>query len=461
MSKSKKDSSTLTKPIKLIAVGETSKDRTASYNYLKRIAADLTQMGNEIIRTNVCNQYELDEIKKLNNINSKVKAKEIFREKYGAMVSNMGYNLQKKNTTISSDIKSALCQDAFKKIENSFYDILQGKVAIPSYRKTSMNIPLRGTLPSGKLMIYKEGEDCFINFPLSSSEKSIHKEIKLKLHYGRDKSGNEEIVNRILSGEYKINNSEIQIKNDDFYLSLAYTSPNIKLKDVIPDKVMGIDLGINRLISIYIDGVEHQPTLSFGDYIQEERMKYRKQLRLLQKTLKFAKGGHGRKRKMLPMKTFNEKESNWAKTMNHKASKEVIDAAQKHNVGIIKMEDLTGVTKNKDSYYFRSWAYYQLQTYIEYKAKKVGIKILWVNPKDTSRTCFTCKNVDKENRNDKDKTKFSCVNIECDDFGKLKDADFNAAQNITYSEGFEEKPKSKKGKLKKLEKKSELEVELT
>ena len=179
----------------------------------------------------------------------------------------------------------------------------------------------------------------------------------------------------------------------------------------------------------------------------------------MQQSMKFAKGGHGRTRKMLGIETLREKEQNWSKLMNHNISKEVINIAQQYNVGIIKMEDLTGITTNKNDYFLKSWAYYQLQTDIEYKAKMVGIQILWVNPKNTSITCSTCKNVDKENRNDKDKTKFSCVNIECDDFGKLKDADIVAAYNITYSEGSEIKSNSKKGRLLKGLKKK-LEVEL-
>lgn len=451
--------SIITRKIKLIAVGETSKDRTASYNYIKRIASDLVQVGNEVIRLTVCNQYELDKIKNSMNVITKSKSKEIFREKYGAMVGNMGYNLMKKNTTMSSDIKSSFCQKIYKTIDEGFYDILQGKVSIPSFRKTSLTIPFRGTIHK-EPVVYKEGEDYIFNFPLSSSERSIHKKIKFKLHYGRDRSGNEKIVNRILSGEYKMNTSSIQIKDDDFYLLLTCTIPDTKSKDIIPDKVMGIDLGINRPVSIYIDGEKRQPSqIQLGEKIQSERMKFYKQRRAIQQSMKFAKGGHGRTRKMLGMETFREKEENWSKLMNHNISKEVINIAKQYDVGIIKMEDLTGITKNKNDYYLKSWAYYQLQTDIEYKAKMVGIQILWVNPKDTSITCPTCKNVDKENRNDKDKTKFSCVNIECDDFGKLKDADIIAAYNITYSEGSEVKGNSKKGRLLKGLKKK-LEVEL-
>jgi len=247
-----------------------------------------------------------------------------------------------------------------------------------------------------------------------------------------------------------MNGSSIQIDDNDLYMLLTCDIPVLTSKDIIPDKVMGIDLGINRPASIYIDGEKHQPSqISIGEKIQTERMKFFKIRRALQQSMKYSKGGHGRTRKMLGMERLKEKESDWSKLINHDISRDVIDIAQRYNVGIIKMEDLTGITTNTNDLFLKSWAYYQLQTNIEYKAKMVGIKIEWVNPMNTSITCPTCKNIDKENRNDKDKTKFTCINIECDDYGKLKDADIVGAYNITYSEGNEVKGKSKKGRLLK------------
>jgi IS605 OrfB family transposase len=320
-------------------------------------------------------------------------------------------------------------------------------MSIPSFRKTSITIPFTGSR-RGESIICLENDEHVFNFPLSLSEKKIYKEIKLKLFYGRDRSGNEKIVNRILSGEYKMNISSIQIKDNDFYLLLTCTIPETKSEDIIPNKIMGIDLGINRPVSIYIDGEKKQPSqIPIGEKIQTERMKFYKIRRALQQSMKYSKGGHGRTRKMLGMERLKEKEANWSKLMNHDISRDAIDIAQKYNVGIIKMEDLTGITTNTNDLFLKSWAYYQLQTDIEYKAKMVGIKIEWVNPKNTSITCPTCKNIDKENRSDKDKTKFTCVNIECDDYGKLKDADIVGAYNITYTEGNKVKGKSKEGRL--------------
>jgi transposase len=88
----------------------------------------------------------------------------------------------------------------------------------------------------------------------------------------------------------------------------------------------------------------------------------------------------------------------------------------------------------------------------------LGINILWVDPKDTSNTCPTCKVSNPLNRNDKDKTKFRCINFECNDFDKEKDADIVGAYNICYKDGQEVKGKSKKGKLEKGKKKKLQEV---
>jgi putative transposase len=438
--------SIITRKIKLIAVGETSKERTASYNYVKRVASDLTQVGNEVIRLHICNQYELDKLKSSMNI-TKGESIKIFQEQIGTSVQNSGYQMLTKFPYISSDIRGYFNQKIFKTIKENFHDIMNSKMSVPSFRKTSISIPFSG-IKNGECVLFVDGDEHMFNFPLSQSETKIHKEIKFKLHYGRDRSNNRLIVNRILDGTYKMNGSSIQIKDNDLYLLLTCDIPVNVSNNMDPNKIMGIDLGINRPVSIYIDGEKRQPSqIQLGEKIQSERMKFHKQRRAIQQSMKFAKGGHGRTRKMLAMDNLRDKEHNWSVLMNHNISKNVINIAQQYNVGIIKMEDLTGITTNKNDYYMKSWAYYQLQTDIEYKAKMVGIQILWVNPKDTSVTCPCCKNVDKKNRDEKDKTKFSCINIECDDYGKLKDADIVAAYNITYSEGSEVKGKSKKGRM--------------
>ena len=438
-----------TRKVKLIAVGETSTDRTKVYNYVKNIASILSQVGNEVIRLHVCNQYRLNELSKNKTI-SKGESIKILSEELGTSIQNSGYQLLSDYSHISSQVRGSFNQEIYKTIQKNFYDILMGRMSIPSFRKTNISIPFQ----AAKTEVYETGGKYYIDFPLSRSEEKIHSKIKFSLFFGKDRSNNRIIVDRIISGEYSLCDSNIQVKDNDFYLLLTYKQPDKEIQ--YKDKVMGIDIGINRPVTYYIDGEKYTlPQIDIGLKIQHDRMRFYKHRKSLQEALKYSKGGHGRKRKMESLNNLKDKEKNWSQTINHTITRELIRVAKQYNVGTIKMEDLTGITTNSKDYFLKSWAYFQLQTYIEYKAKEEGIDILWVDPKDTSNTCPTCKNSDPLNRNDKDKTKFRCINFECDDFDKVKDADLVGAYNICLKEGQSVKGKSKKGKMEKGKQKKE------
>ena len=70
-----------------------------------------------------------------------------------------------------------------------------------------------------------------------------------------------------------------------------------------------------------------------------------------------------------------------------------------------------------------SWAFYQLRRFIEYKARAAGVAVIYVDPRNTSRTCSKCGYVDKKSR--KDQEHFVCTSC-----GYALNADINAAINI-------------------------------
>jgi IS605 OrfB family transposase len=439
-----------TRKIKLIAVGETPKDRTAVYNHIKNTANILSEVGNRIIRLTINNLYEIDDLMTTMTKGDAIKA---LTEKLGTSVQNSGYRLTTEYANIPSEVRTGFNQSIFKTISNNFYDIKNGKMSIPSFRKTNINIPLSGrkTDTGGTNVIYVDNDKYTIDFPTARGEKQ---DIRFNLFFGKDKSNNKVIVDRVISGEYSICDSSIQVKDNDLYLLLTYKQPDTIIDNIIEPKTMGIDIGINRPVSFYIENEKHQPQqIIIGEKIQHDRMRFYKQRRSLQQSLKFSKGGHGRTRKLQAMNHLSEKEKNWSQTINHTITRELIKIAIDYKITTIKMEDLTGITTNSNDYFLKSWAYYQLQSYIEYKAKELGINIEWVNPKDTSNTCPTCKTSDPLNRNDKDKTKFRCINNECKDFDKEKDADIVGSFNICFKDSSSTKEKSKKGKLEKGKKK--------
>jgi putative transposase len=70
-----------------------------------------------------------------------------------------------------------------------------------------------------------------------------------------------------------------------------------------------------------------------------------------------------------------------------------------------------------------SWSFYQLKSFIAYKAQRAGVPLFEVDPRNTSRTCPACGCVDKRNR----KTQSSFLCIVCG-FAGL--ADYIASVNI-------------------------------
>ena len=90
------------------------------------------------------------------------------------------------------------------------------------------------------------------------------------------------------------------------------------------------------------------------------------------------------------------------------------------------MEDLTGVT-NESNRFLKNWSYYDLQTKIEYKAKEVGIDVVYIKPRYTSQRCSKCGFIDKNNR--PVQARFTC--LKC---GYSENADYNASQNISIKD---------------------------
>ena len=82
--------------------------------------------------------------------------------------------------------------------------------------------------------------------------------------------------------------------------------------------------------------------------------------------------------------------------IDHKLSRSIVEAAVANNVKVIKLEHLSeaGIpsrTRRKNNTCsLHSWSFYRLKNFLEYKARLAGIKVLYINPTNTSKTCPCC-----------------------------------------------------------------------
>jgi putative transposase len=91
------------------------------------------------------------------------------------------------------------------------------------------------------------------------------------------------------------------------------------------------------------------------------------------------------------------------------------------------MEDLKGIRKTnrgkRMNYWISNWSFFQLQSFIEYKAKRVGVSVSRVKPNYTSQICHRCGKIG---------SRLSGCFV-CSHCGLYRfSADMNAAQNLAH-----------------------------
>lgn len=348
---------------------------------------------------------------------------------------------------IPSNILTNLNQNISSTYKAYTLEVERGDRTLPNFKR---GIPVPFSIKgSGELMLKKrEDGSVYIRFP---------KGLEWDLSFGRDRSNNREIVERVLSGQYDVGNSSIQeSKNGKRFLLLVVKIPR-EDRILNPNRVVGVDLGIATPLYAALNDNEYGG-LSIGsrDQFLKVRMRMAAQKRELQRNLRnTTNGGHGRKQKLQALDRLEGKERNWVHLQNHIFSKSIIDFALKNNAGVIQMERLTGFGRDKNDevddgfkFILRYWSFFELQTMIEYKAKAAGIEVKYIDPYHTSQTCSFCGHYEKGQR--VNQSTFICKNPDCvKGKGKQKkdgafegiNADWNAARNIALSENFVDKKK--------------------
>jgi IS605 OrfB family transposase len=180
-----------------------------------------------------------------------------------------------------------------------------------------------------------------------------------------------------------------------------------------PKDFLGVDLGIVHLATDS-DGNTYS-----GEAVERIRRRRHESRRSYQKT--------GTKSARRRLKKLARREANYRRNENHRISNELVRLAKGTDRGIA-LEDLKGIRERttvraKDRARHSGWAFGQLQAFVGYKAKLAGIPVVFVDARNTSRTCNECGHCEKGNR--KSQSEFACKHC-----GFSENADRNAARNV-------------------------------
>ena len=209
--------------------------------------------------------------------------------------------------------------------------------------------------------------------------------------------------NQYLDGTWKFGLAKLLKSSGKWYLHISATKEVTDFDKQAVKHVVGIDRGLRFLATSY----DEQGKTAFfdGQAIMRKRAKYQK----LRATLQ-AKGTKSAKRRL---KKLSGRENRWISDVNHCLSKTLV---QKYGANtLFVLENLNGVSfertdlpkvlRNQN----KSWAFYQLEQFLTYKAHLNNSEVVEVSAKYTSQRCPKCGVIKKDNRNH-EKHEYHCDN---------------------------------------------------
>ena len=209
--------------------------------------------------------------------------------------------------------------------------------------------------------------------------------------------------NQYLDGTWKFGLAKLLKSSGKWYLHISATKEVADFNKQTVKHVVGLDRGLRFLATSY----DEQGKTAFfdGQAIMRKRAKYQK----LRATLQ-AKGTKSAKRRL---KKLSGRENRWISDVNHCLSKTLVKKYGANTLFVL--ENLNGVSfertdlpkalRNQN----KSWAFYQLEQFLTYKAHLHNSEVVEVSAKYTSQRCPKCGVIKKDNRHH-EKHEYHCTN---------------------------------------------------
>lgn len=213
--------------------------------------------------------------------------------------------------------------------------------------------------------------------------------------------------------QYRKGESDLMARDGAFYLVATVDVPEPAAYE--PEGFLGVDLGVVNIA-----------TTSDGKIMSGRKThRYRRRMCRLRQKLQ-TKGSKSAKRRL---KSIRRREARFAADTNHRIAKRIVKTAERTSRGIA-LEDLKGIrqrvtARKEQRYRLHSWAFAQLGAFVEYKARRAGVPVVFVDPRDTSRQCSECRHTHRINR-------VSQARFVCRSCGVVMHADHNGSRNIAH-----------------------------
>ncbi len=197
-------------------------------------------------------------------------------------------------------------------------------------------------------------------------------------------------LNDLMNEKYKKGSADLVKKGEEYFIHIVLKK-EVKFKPKKKYNPIGIDIGINNLAVININGKSKffsgKRAIATKKHFNKVKALY--QSRNNQKMLEAIKG----------------REQRYFNHINNEISYWIVENAKQVKNPVIVMEDLTHIiqqtkVRKKQRYIHQTWAFRRLQNMIEYKAVWSNIPIVYIQPQYTSQVCPKCLSTNKRKKHD-------------------------------------------------------------
>ena len=321
-----------------------------------------------------------------------------------ANISNYVNNL-KYEYSFLQDVDSTIIRNTLFHLDDNLKKYYNNNFGYPKYK---CKFDRHSYTTSAIYKSYKNKRYCNIELDLVNKRVKLPKLKWIDIRgYRNIKSVSGKIINATISRD----------KNGKYYVSIVFDMIDINNKDFIPRNIVGIDLGIKKLLTLS-DGITYEN----NKYIEKYEKRIKRLQRELSRKIKRSNNYNKCKKKLA---ILHSKLKNARKYYIHNITKKITD-----EYDIVTCEKLTvqKMLSNKElSKKISDSSFYEIIRQLKYKSKNKGKLFYQIDTYyPSSQKCHICGNIDKKYKDLIERV------YKCSKCQNEIDRDLNASINIMY-----------------------------